>query len=731
MSKRKLAVALVTVLGAGPCCTLLAKGDTPLESAARIDRRALVTRHNVTLTKADPLTPLSVGNGQFAFTADVTGLQTFPAHYEKGVPLSTLSQWGWHSLPNPEGYRMADALEEYDVAGRKVPYASGGGARGYSAAADWLRANPHRLDLGRIGLRLVKGDGSAAAIEDLAKTSQTLDLWAGCLDSRFEFEGRLVRVRTVCDPTRDLLAVRIESPLLEQGRPAVTLAFPYGSADWRVAADWDHPERHVTQARIEDDQAAFTRILDADRYYVRAAWSQDARIEVKSQHEYEIGPRRASVPARPSGGDAQPTKRLEVAVAFSPSAIDEALPDFEAVRAAAAEHWKRFWMSGGAIDFSACTDPRAAELERRVVLSQYLTAIQCAGSRPPQETGLTFNSWYGKFHLEMHWWHAVQFALWGRAALLERSLPWYESILPQAKAVAALQGYRGARWPKMTSPDGRDSPSEVGVFLIWQQPHPIYYAELCYRTHGDRQTLDRYRQIVFETADFMASYPVWDEARARYVLGPALIPAQESYGSTRRGNLNPTFELAYWHWALETAQKWRERLGLEREPAWERVIQHLSRPTVRDGVYTAIETPPYTVTRDHPSMLAAYGFVPPTPLIDPNVMKPTLDQVLKTWDWPSTWGWDYPMLAMTAARLGEPEKAVDALFLESPKNRYLANGHNYQSARLPLYLPGNGGLLAAVAMMAAGWDGAPDRPAPGFPDNGKWQVRCEGLRRMP
>ena len=64
-------------------------------------------------------------------------------------------------------------------------------------------------------------------------------------------------------------------------------------------------------------------------------------------------------------------------------------------------------------------------------------------------------------------------------------------------------------------------------------------------------------QIVFETAEFMASYPVWDEAGERYVLGPALIPAQESYGSTRTRNLNPTFELAYWHWALETAQKWR------------------------------------------------------------------------------------------------------------------------------------------------------------------------------
>jgi len=370
-------------------------------------------------------------------------------------------------------------------------------------------------------------------------------------------------------------------------------------------------------------------------------------------------------------------------------------------------------------------------LERRIVLSQYLTAIQCAGSIPPQETGLVCNSWYGKFHLEMHWWHAVHFALWNRLELLERSLPWYQSILPAAKATAHMQGYEGARWPKMTSPEGRESPSNVGVFLIWQQPHPIYYAELCYRARTNRQTLEKYRQIVFETAEFMASYPVWDRQKGRYVLGPAMIPAQESYGPQRRQNLNPTFELAYWRWGLETAQKWRERLDMERNPKWDHVISHLSHPHVLNGIYTGIETPPYIIHRDHPSMVAAHGLVPPGPLIDAETMRRTYDHVLQTWDWSSTWGWDYPMLAMTAARLGEPEKAVDALFIESEKNRYLANGHNYQSPRLPLYLPGNGGLLTAVAMMAAGWDGSPQRYAPGFPNNGQWQIQWEGLRRMP
>lgn len=55
---------------------------------------------------------------------------------------------------------------------------------------------------------------------------------------------------------------------------------------------------------------------------------------------------------------------------------------------------------------------------------------------------------------------------------------------------------------------------------------------------------------------------------------------------------------------------------------------------------------------------------------------------------------------------------------------------NYQDDRLTIYLPGNGGLLAAIAMMCAGYDGC-KIANPGFPKNGKWQVKWEGLYRMP
>ena len=82
---------------------------------------------------------------------------------------------------------------------------------------------------------------------------------------------------------------------------------------------------------------------------------------------------------------------------------------------------------------------------------------------------------------------------------------------------------------------------------------------------------------------------------------------------------------------------------------------------------------------------------------------------------------------MTAARLGEPEKAINALMMDAAKNHFLPNGHCFQGTRLPLYLPANGGILFATAMMAAGWSRAPHKPTPGFPADGSWSVQHGGL----
>jgi hypothetical protein len=582
-----------------------------------------------------------------------------------------------------------------------------------SPAGTWLRENPHRLELARIGFEITAPDGTVITLEDIEAIDQTLDLWNGIITSRFVAAGEEVRAQTCCHPGMDMLAFRFESPLIEAGRLKILFRFPYGSKGFRIEPqDWDQPERHRTEiVRQSKARVDLKRVLDRDSYYVSVASSPSGFTDV-GEHRYELVPDKES-------------ETFEFCAAFSPFEINSDLPDFDETGQACRNHWNHFWEMGAAIDFSASTDARAPELERRVVLSQYLTAVQCAGDTPPQETGLTCNSWHGKFHLEMHWWHGVHFALWGRLALLEKSLGWYSEILSEARKIARRQGYAGVRWPKMVDPSGIDSPSTCGPYLIWQQPHPIYYAELCYRERGDDATLAQYSKLVFETAEFMASYARWDEAGERYVLGPAMIPAQECYEP--RDTMNPPFELEYWSWGLATAGQWRERLGMEREPAWDRVLEKLSPPPMDEGAYQTAEG--VWKNRDHPSLLGACGILPGR-TVDREVMRRTLRMVMDEWDWQRVWGWDFPMVAMTAARLDEPELAIDVLMMDRPKNHYCPNGHNRQSTALPLYLPGNGGLLTAVAMMAAGWDGAPDTHLPGFPNNGKWNVRWENLRRM-
>src|SRR5690606_38547315 len=146
------------------------------------------------------------------------------------------------------------------------------------------------------------------------------------------------------------------------------------------------------------------------------------------------------------------------------------------------------------------------------------------------------------------------------------------------------------------------------------------------------------------------------------------------YGSIRARLWNPTYELVYWHWALDVACRWQHRLGRPVDSAWRDVADRIIAPRPRNGVYPAIQVEPYTIRTDHPSMLCALGVLPRTGKIDTGPMAATLDDVLADWDWSSTWGWDYPVIAMCAARLGRPEDAVAALLADRHKNETLPNG---------------------------------------------------------
>ena len=120
----------------------------------RIDRQALVRRHHPALKAFDTASPLSVGNGEFAFTADATGLQTFPEAYDETIPLGTLSQWGWHTAPNPQGFSIERfRFTEFEAHGRAVGYADIPGDR-RTPEIEWLRANHRRYQVRIVNLSL-------------------------------------------------------------------------------------------------------------------------------------------------------------------------------------------------------------------------------------------------------------------------------------------------------------------------------------------------------------------------------------------------------------------------------------------------------------------------------------------------------------------------------------------------------------------------------------------------
>src|SRR6188472_4249304 len=172
-----------------------------------INRQTVVQRHKVHINKIDSFSSLSVGNGNFAFTVDATGMQSFPDAYANGVPLGTESVWGWHSFPNTEKLKIEETQKVYDLEGRKISYTvQPKEPERAKKAVEYFRVNPHRLQLGNIGLEIKKKDGSLATADDFKSINQQLDLWTGIITSSSTVGNVLVKVTTVCHQMQDAVS---------------------------------------------------------------------------------------------------------------------------------------------------------------------------------------------------------------------------------------------------------------------------------------------------------------------------------------------------------------------------------------------------------------------------------------------------------------------------------------------------------------------------------------------
>lgn len=677
-----------------------------------IDREAVVKRHRVCTTGTLLKSPAQVGNGKFAFGMDITGLQTF-------VPFNTLSDWSWHSFPLPEGMKAEDYRPVVvETHGKKIAYELRNPDQ--PELSEWLTKNPHRYNLGRIGFRLLREDGTEAREIDLGNARQEIDLWTGVVYSRFELNRKEVKVRTVCHPDKDMIGVSIESELLNDGNMSIYLDFPYPDGRYfkHYIGRYDTISGHTsTFEKLAPNSVRIARTMDDTHYYTTLDWTGPATFSRESEkaHKFLLQPRHTST--------------FSFTCCFSPEPVINVTESVASIERKSAASWEKYWRSGAAVDLSGSKDPRWLELERRIVLSQYLMRANESGLFPPQESGLVNNGWFGRFHFEMIWWHGVHYGLWNRMECFDNYLNVYKDFMPKALERAKSEGRSGARWPKCTGNFNREWPGSAHAYLIWHEPHPIYFAEMQYRQKPVPETLEKWEDIVLNTADYMADYLFYDKKTKQYVLGPPVVVVSENTDPLQ--TINPIFELGYFRYGLRTALEWADRLGLseKRTRKWKEVLSKMAPLPVADGVYTTYEGIPDMWTKytyEHPALTGVYGMLPGDG-VDQPTFKRTLEKVSKEWQFNRIWGWDFPMLAMVAARTGQPALAIDMLM--HPSAGFQFDEHGLATGGPFPYFPSNGALLTAVAMMCGGWDGS-EGEAPGFPKDGSWTVRYEGFVPM-
>ncbi|KAE8413053.1 Six-hairpin glycosidase-like protein [Aspergillus pseudocaelatus] len=635
-------------------------------------------------------------------------------HYPVGAGIMILSQpMGEEKIEDYHGISMLTHGRNvsYDVPDPDLPEVS-----------QWITANPNRINLGRIGLQY---KGSLVSVSQITEPRQELDLWTGVISSTFKVEGQFVKVVTQGDLDSDSVVFEIESSLITSGDLAVELDFPYPPIHTTkykyevFAGVYDFPQNHTTL--IEGDtgknSAHIRHELQETNYYLNLRWGSGQPLRLSRQHNathrYTIKSR--SSPSMAFTANFSPEKQM----ADQPAVVQR--------RSSTA--WNQYWTQGGFIDLTSSSNPKADELQRRIILSQYHVRVNSAGNgQSPQESGLMNNGWYGKFHMEMVVWHNAHWATWGRQEQFDNIFPeLYEALLPSSIARAKSMGWDGARWPKMTDVEtGVSSPGGINGILLWQQPHPMYLATLAYQAAPTRETLERWDRVLTATANYMASYAWKNASSGYYDLGPPAYGVTENTPPSE--SLNLAYETAYWRYGLDVAREWKKKLSQPVPEKWEVVAEGLAPPPQVDGLYAVYEGlnsswwNDTSLTGDPRSLIMLQGILPNTPAVDPDVASDTAKKVWEIWTDDKIRGWGRPVLAINAARLGDSERAV-----------YQLTAYDYWNFDDAGFAERGGDVIALiriVAYMAAGWEGS-QGDAPGFPRDGSWVVNHEGLLKAP
>jgi len=248
--------------------------------------------------------------------------------------------------------------------------------------SQWLIANPHRINLGRVGFLL---NGEELAEHDLTNKSQYTDLFTGGIYSTFHINNSLVTVQTYADPNSDSFGFAIESSLLSTGALSALFDYPYASDadkfDDPFVGIFNATANHTTVLRTRGKSwAQVEHTLDATTYYNTSEWQGFATVAGPhfGTHRYIL---------QPSG----PQESISFASTYTPGPTTVYPASFLQIKLAAIFWWQSYWEAGAFVDLTGTDDDDASELQRRTILSQYYLAINNAGTDPPQESGLTNN----------------------------------------------------------------------------------------------------------------------------------------------------------------------------------------------------------------------------------------------------------------------------------------------------------------------------------------------------
>jgi hypothetical protein len=136
--------------------------------------------------------------------------------------------------------------------------------------------------------------------------------------------------------------------------------------------------------------------------------------------------------------------------------------------------------------------------------------------------------------------------------LLEKSLGYYQTILPRAKATAKKPGLRRGALAEDDQPQRRGIPfARSGRFSSGRSRIRFFMPNCVIAPMATGPRWRNTRTSFLQTAEFMASMPTWDEAET---FRPRPDVAKRAGDFSEGQTLNPTFELTYWRWGLETAQ---------------------------------------------------------------------------------------------------------------------------------------------------------------------------------